>query len=140
MRIWTTPGMPAPKASRLRMMPAQGHPAEIDAVIGPLPRYEAEALPLATGPVIGHRDLHGAVDGLGAGVAEEDLLHALRRDAGHPAGGLEGNGMAAVEGRSEVQLLELAMDGVDDLLAAVARALQNRPAVPSRIRSPLWLK
>jgi len=72
-------------------MPARDTPAEIDAVIGPLPRYEAEALPLATGPVIGHRDLHGAVDGLGAGVAERRLLHAsgVMRATGWR---LEGNG------------------------------------------------
>jgi len=56
----------------------------------------------------------------GAGIGEEDALESLRRDGGQPVGELERDRVAHLEGRREIHLGRLALDGLDDL----------RPAVP----------
>jgi hypothetical protein len=112
----------------------QRHAAEADAVIGALARHEHRARSLPARAMIGHRDLHRGIDGFRTGVAEEHLVDALGRQPRHALGGLEGFGVRALEARHEIQFDELLVDGLGNVLAAVAdrRGEQARTAVEHR--------
>ena len=99
---------------------AHGDAAEADAVIAALTADEARARALAVGAVIGERDLERAVDGLRARVAVESVVEVARQQGGMARRQLERLGMAHLEGRRVVHLVELLGDRRLDLLAAVA--------------------
>ena len=105
--------------------------AEADAVIAALAADEAGARALAVGAVIGERDLERAVDRLGARVAVEGVVEVARQQGGMARRQLERLGMAHLERRRVVHLVELLGDRRLDLLAAVAGvdAPQARRAV-----------
>ena len=107
---------PAPVVDQARQRGA----AEVDAVVGALPRHEHRAFALALRAVEGERDLHRRVDRLGAAVDEEDAVEVARRELGDPLRELEGLRMPAQERRDEVELGQLAADGVGDFPATVA--------------------
>ena len=119
--------------------------AEIDAVIAPLAADQAEPAALAARPMIGKRDLEGRLDRLRAGIGEEDVVDALRRELDEARGELEGLGMAHLEGRRIVELGNLALDGLHDLRAAMAgiaapqagRPVEHLPAVRGPVVHPL---
>ena len=94
--------------------------AEADAVIAALAADQAGAARLAVGAMIGERDLQRGIDRLGAGVGEEDAVEALRRDLGEALGEIEGERMAHLERRREIQRHQLPLDRSRDLLAAMA--------------------
>jgi hypothetical protein len=94
--------------------------AHVDAVVGALARHEHRALPFAARAVVGEGDLHRGVDGLGAGVREEDPVEPCGREARDARRELEGLRVRAREGRRVVELEELVVDGVGDLAAPVA--------------------
>src|SRR3546814_12962884 len=77
--------------------------SEVHAVVGALAAYQAQALPLALGLVVGQRDLQRGVDRLGAGIGEEDVVEVGRRHRGDAAGDLEGGRVAELERRRVVQ-------------------------------------
>ncbi len=81
--------------------------AEIDAVIAALAADQADAAAVALHAVIGERDLQRRVDRLRAGIGEEHMVEALRRDRGQARGKLEHLRMAHLEGRRVVELKEL---------------------------------
>jgi hypothetical protein len=107
------------------------HTAHVDAVIGALAAHEAQALGLAAGPVIGHHHLQRGVDGLGAGVDEEHVVHRLGQQGRDLAGQLEGAVMAEAEGCRVGVGQQLLVDRVRDLGAAMAggAAEERRRAV-----------
>jgi len=70
--------------------------------------------------MVGQRNLHCSVDGLGTGVHEKDAVQVPRSELGHARGQLELLGMAAQEGRAEIEFAQLPAHGVGNLLAAVA--------------------
>ena len=98
--------------------------AEAHAVVAPLTADEARARPLPDGPLIREGDLQGGVDGLRAGVGEEDPVETgggpTGRDGGQPLGGLERDRVAHLERRREVALHQLTADGLRDLAAAMS--------------------
>ena len=98
----------------------QGHAAHVHAVISPLARDKHLTLRLALDAVVAQRHLHGRVHRLGARVGEEDAVEALGRVVRHALGQLKSLGVCTQEGRSEVQRLQLLVDRLSDLLAAVA--------------------
>ena len=65
-------------------------------------------------------DLQRGVDRFRAGVGEEDVLQPVRRDVDQAVGQFEGERMAHLEGRREVELGGLLLDRLDDLRPAVA--------------------
>jgi hypothetical protein len=121
------PGVPQvhdPRQSGAEALAVLHHPAErdaadVDAVVAALTAHEALALPLAAGAVVEQSDLHGRIDGFGAGVREEESVQVARRDVGEHARQLEGARMAVLERGPEIERPVLARDGVEDLAAAV---------------------
>ena len=77
-----------------------------------------EALPRHV--MIGERDLQRGVDRLRTGIAEEHVVEVGRRQRGDAARQVEGLGVAELEGRREIQLRRLLLDGGDDRLAVMA--------------------
>ena len=100
---------------------AQRGPADVDAVVGPLARDEADPVSLAVGAVIRHDDLQRGIDRLRAGIAEEEVIETVGGDAGQPRRQLERRGMAELEMRRVVHLAQLAGDGIGDLVATMSR-------------------
>ena len=116
---------------------AHGDAAEADAVIAALTADEARARAFAAGAMIGERDLERAVDRLRAGVAVESVVEVARQQGGMARRQLEGLGMAHLERRRVVHLVELLGDRRLDLLAAVAGIdAPQAGAVPSMILRP----
>ena len=89
-------------------------------MIAALATNEARARALAVGAVISQRDLQRAVDRLGAGVAVKGVIQIARQKGGVPRRQLEGLGMAHLERRRIVHLVQLLGDRGLDLLAAMA--------------------
>ena len=100
--------------------------AEVDAVVGLLPANQHAPLPFAAGLMIGQRDLQRGIDGLGAGIGEEDVIEA-RGHLRQPVGGLEGDGVTLVEAMGKIQRGGLLLDGFDDRLAVVADVAAPQP-------------
>ncbi len=86
----------------------QRNAAEVDAVIGALPRHEHRAAALAARLVVGERDLHRGVDRFGAGVHEEDPVEIAGRQFGHSRRKLELLRVAAQERRAEIEFAAVA--------------------------------
>ena len=101
--------------------------AEVNAVVGLLPPDQHAALPLAPGLMIGQRDLQRGIDGLGAGIGEEDVIEA-RGHLRQPVGGFEGDGVALIKAMGKIQRRGLLLDGLDDRLAIVACVAAPQPA------------
>ncbi len=93
--------------------------AEVHAVVATLTADEAGAGAFAAHAVVGDGHLQRRLDRLGAGVGEEDAVEPGGGDAGQAVGQLEGLGVAHLEGRCEVQLGGLLLDGLDDALPAM---------------------
>ena len=116
--------------------PTQRHAAEIHAMIGALTGDEAGARTFAAQTVVLQCDLQRRLDGFGAGVDEEHMVHALRGDLDDLVGQFKGHRMTHLERRGEVHLLQRAGDRLTDLGAAVAgvdapqtgHAIENLPA------------
>ena len=98
---------------------ADGGAAEIDAVIAALAADQARLGGVAFGPMIGERDLERGLDELGAGVGEEHVVEARRRDIDELGGAFEGARMTHLEAAGEVELADLLADRLDDLRPAV---------------------
>ncbi len=92
---------------------------DIDAVIGALARHEAGAMAFAPCAVVGHRDLQRRVDGLRAGIGEEDVIDVLRQQSGQFAGKLEAPRVTELEWRRVVILQQLPVHRFGDFLAAM---------------------
>ena len=115
---------------------AEGRAADVHAVIGALAGHEIGSLPLIAGEVIGERDLHRRVDRLGAGVAEEHMIQALRGERGDAVGEGERTGMAAHEGRREVERLQLLGDRSGYLRSAMAGRRGEEPGAAVQNLAP----
>ena len=63
--------------------------AHVHAVIGALPRYEAQALALAIGAVVGHHHFQRGINAFGTGVREEHVVHRFGQQGCDLAGQLE---------------------------------------------------
>jgi hypothetical protein len=100
---------------------ADGDAAETDAVIATFTPDEAGARALAVGAMVGERDLERAVDRFRARVAVEGVIEVARQKRCVTRGQFEGLGMAHLERRCIVHLVELLGDCRLDLLASVAR-------------------
>ncbi|KAG0776810.1 hypothetical protein G6F22_012309 [Rhizopus arrhizus] len=94
--------------------------AETHAVIAAFAADQAGALAFAAGPVVSQGNFQGRIDGLGAGVREEDAVQALGHEAGDSRGGFEGQRVAQLEAGRGIHDAGLAGNRVDDFLAAVA--------------------
>ena len=99
---------------------ADGHAAEIDAVIGALAADEAVLVRLAARLLVGERDLERGLDALRSGVGEEDAVEAVGREAGEAVGEFEGERMAHVEVAGVVEFARGLADRLDDLRLVVA--------------------
>ncbi len=116
--------------------------AEADPVVAALAPDQAPALTLAAGPVVGQRDLQGAVHRFRAGVGEEDMVvGAVRGHLHQLVGKLEGDGMAELEAGRVVEPRDLALHRLDNAPAVVAgvdapqarRAVQDVAAVEALV-------
>ena len=94
--------------------------AEADAVIAALAADQARARAFAADVVIGERDLERGVDRLRAGIGEEHMVEAGRRQRGDAARELEGLRMGELERGRVVELGRLGADRLDDRVAVVA--------------------
>ena len=95
--------------------------AEADAVIAALAADQARLAALALHVPIGQRHLEGRIHGLGARVAEEDVVQVARGELGEARGEGEAARMAELERRRIVELLRLGLDGGRDLVPVMAR-------------------
>jgi len=78
-------------------------------------------VPLATQAMVGQHDLHRGIDGLGAGVGEERMVQAGRRQCGQALGQHEGQRRAHLERWREIQCGRLLLDRLHDPRPRVAR-------------------
>ena len=81
--------------------------AHVDAVIGALARNQVCALSFLMGEMVGEGDLDRRIDGLGAGIAEKDVIQVLRRQLRNRIRQFKRAGVAAQERRREIQRLQL---------------------------------
>ena len=88
--------------------------AEVHAVIAALAADEAGAGALATGAMIGQRDLQRSVGGFRTRVAEEGIVQVARGHGGKARRQLEHLRVAELEGRREVEFGGGFLDGLDD--------------------------
>ena len=114
-------GQHRPKHLRLFDHAADRDAAEADAVIALFAADQAGALALAAGAVIGQRDLERGIHRLGAGIGEEHVVEWLRRNRGQAFGQHEGQRMAHLEGRREIQRGDLLADRLHDARCAHGR-------------------
>jgi hypothetical protein len=119
---------------------ADRHAAEADAVIAALPAHEAHPLRLAARLVVGQRHLERGVGALAAGIGEEDVVQPLGRQLRHAGGGLEGDGVAELEGGREIQDGGLLLDRLDDLAAAMAGIAAPQPGRAVQHLAPSGVK
>src|SRR4051794_8793028 len=96
-------------------------------MIAALPPDQAGAGALAVELVVGQRDLQRGVGRLRAGIAEEYVVEAVRRQVGDAAGELESLWDAELERRRVIQRLGLAADRRRDLAAAMAGIAAPHP-------------
>jgi hypothetical protein len=99
---------------------AHGDAAEPHAVVGTLAADEAHAPAIPAGTMVGERDLERGVHGLGARVAEEDIVEVAGSERGHAVGAFEGERVAELEGGGVVEGAHLRGHRVGDAIAAVA--------------------
>ena len=104
----------------IRLDAADGDAAESDAVVAARAADEANALRLSLRLPVRERDLQRGVDGLGAGVAEEDVIDVARQHRRQLLRELERQRMAHLEGRRVVHHAGLFANRRGDLLATVA--------------------
>ena len=71
--------------------------------------------------MVGERDLHRGVDGLGTRIREKYAIEIAGRQLGDTRTELEGFRVATQERRDEIQLLELLVHSLRNFLAPVAR-------------------
>jgi hypothetical protein len=98
---------------------------------------EPDARTLASGAVIGARDLQSRIDGLRTGIGEENMVEARRRDLRNAPRQFERRRMAHLERGDEVQPFGLCLDGIDDSTLAMPcvdapqprHRVENAPAV-----------
>ena len=111
--------------------------AEADAVIAALAADQPRARAFAARAVIGERDLERRVDRFGAGIGEEDVVEALRRDL-RPGGWRtrrRADGRTGTSGRSRAR--RPARWIASTIFGRQWPAFtHHRPAVPSRIVRP----
>jgi len=120
---------------------ADGHAAEVDAVIAAFTPDEAHLRGVALGAVIRERHLERGLHGLRAGVREEDVVEAFGRDVHEARGRFECFDVPHHERAGEVERLGLFLDRGDDLRPAVAgidtpqsrRAVDHAPAIGREI-------
>ena len=89
-------------------------------MITALAANELRARGFASDAVVSERDLQRGIDGFGAGVREEHVIEARRRDLYHGIGQCEGRRVPNLEGRRVVHRLELRGNRLRDLFAAVS--------------------
>src|SRR6478609_3710124 len=124
---------------------ADRSPAEIDAVIAALAADQAHLGAVSIGTVISERDLERGLDRLRAGVGEEHLVKAGRRDINQLRGAFERAWMTHLEGPGEIELADLLAHRLDDLRSAMAgvdapqsrRAVEHAPPVIGRVARAL---
>jgi hypothetical protein len=98
---------------------AHRNAAEAHTMITALTADHAGARGFTARTVIGERHLQGGVAGFRAGVGEERIVQVTRRQHGKARGQFENLRVAVLEGRREIELGSLLLDGVDDRLAAM---------------------
>jgi hypothetical protein len=99
--------------------------------IAALAADQAEAGAFAPYAMIGDRHLKGGIHRFRAGIGEEHMIHALRRNINQPVGQFEHDRMTHLKGRRVVQFRGLGLDRFHDLGSAMAGidAPQPRSAV-----------
>ena len=114
------PGHRQPKGLAIAHQAAHRDAAEVDAVVTALAAQQPGACALATHAVVGQRHLQCGFHRFGAAVGKENLAHAGRRQLRHAFSQLKGLGVAHLEGRAEVHLCRLLLDGLHDAGTRVA--------------------
>ena len=112
------------KARRLLDDATDGDAAEADPVIATLSPDEPGARSLSDGALVCERYLQGRFDQFGA-RAREDAIEARGRDLGEPFRELECNRMAHLEGRREIEGVQLSLDRLGDFATGM-RALTHQ--------------
>ena len=88
--------------------------AEADAVIATLSPDEPGARSPSDGALVRERYLQGRFDRFGARAREEDAIEARGRDLGEPFRELECDRMTHLEGRREIERVQLSLDRLGD--------------------------
>ena len=104
-----------------------GDAPEADAVIATLSPDEPGARSLSDGALVRERYLQGCFDRFGARAREEDAIEARGRDLGEPFRELECNRMAHLEGRREIESVQLSLDRLGDFATGMPRVDAPEP-------------
>src|SRR5581483_2919877 len=118
----------------VRAHAADGNSAEADAMIAALATDQSHARRLAAHVVVRERDLERGVYGLGAGVAEENVIEVGGRERGDSVRERERLRISELEWRNVIDRLRFGPDRLDDRLAIMprVRAPHARNAVENR--------
>ena len=113
------------------------YPAESNPVIAFFPPDQAGALTFAAGAVVGQSDFQGGIHRFRAGVGKKHMVQGVGGDGGKALSQNEGQRVAHLEGRCEIQRRNLLLHGINDALTAMAGvtapetagSIQNLPTV-----------
>ena len=114
----------------------RGQGAHRGAVVGDLAGDDLGPLAAAVGAVPVARDLDRGLDGLGAGVDEEDAVQVTRRKLGDLLGELDRTRMGVAPVRVEVELADLLGGRLAVIGAAVARVAAEQRAEAIEVLLP----